>query len=187
VELARPVDVEPAEQPGPLTTLRIERELTVEEAAERTELWRRLSGIPAGPPRRRRVGRRLAACAAAGLVAAVAVALGLDSAGSTKPARPRAATLPPPWKVAVDVLNGSGNVVYTHRMASRVGSFGYRIEHVTRANRSDYRQTAVYFEPGGAALARRLAGQIGVPTRPLPGGTNPHRLVVVVGPPHGTG
>jgi hypothetical protein len=72
-------------------------------------------------------------------------------------------------------------------MASRVGSFGYRIEHVTRANRSDYRQTAVYFEPGGAALARRLAGQIGVPTRPLPGGTNPHRLVVVVGPPHGTG
>jgi hypothetical protein len=95
--------------------------------------------------------------------------------------------LPPPWKISVDVLDGSGNINYTHRVASRVGSFGYRIQHVTKANRFDYPETAVYFEPGGAALGHRLAAQIGVESRPLPSGNNPRRLVVVVGPAHATG
>jgi hypothetical protein len=89
--------------------------------------------------------------------------------------------------VAVDVLNGGGDINYTRRVASRIGSFGYKIEHVTKANRFDYKDTSVYFEPGGAALAQRLATQIGCGrTSPLPGGRDPHRLVVIVGPAHAT-
>jgi hypothetical protein len=54
---------------------------------------------------------------------------------------------------------------------------------VSRATRFDYPETAVYYEPGGLALANRLARQLGVETRPLPGGMNARRLVVIVGPP----
>ena len=72
------------------------------------------------------------------------------------------------------MLNGGGDINYTRRIASRIGSFGYRIQHVTKANRFDYKQTAVFFEPGGGALAQRLATQIGCgKTSPLPGGKNP--------------
>jgi hypothetical protein len=54
---------------------------------------------------------------------------------------------------------------------------------VRKANRFDYPQTAVYFEPGGEAIGLRLARQLGVPLKPLPGGSNPSRLVVIAGPP----
>jgi hypothetical protein len=53
---------------------------------------------------------------------------------------------------------------------------------VTRADRFDYTQTAVYFHPGGERLAERLARELQVSARPLPGGGDPRRLVVVVGP-----
>jgi transcriptional regulator with XRE-family HTH domain len=227
VELARPLAAEPAEQTAPLTTLRLQRKLTVEEAAKRAALWpeqvewleegrlyrfpgskaavlallryatalgidhreaRRLSGMPVEPPTRRPVARWLAAAAATVLVTAIALALVLGTGGNAPSARRHAAALPPPWKVSVDVLNGSGDINYTRQVASRVGSFGYRIQHVTKANRFDYRQTAVYFEPGGAALAERLAAQLGsAPVRPLPAGSNPRRLVVIAGPAHATG
>jgi transcriptional regulator with XRE-family HTH domain len=227
VELARPLAAEPAEQTAPLTTLRLQRKLTVEEAAKRAALWpeqvewleegrlyrfpgykaavlallryatalgidhreaRRLSGMPVEPPTRRPVARWLAAAAATVLVTAIALALVLGTGGNVPSARRHEAALPPPWKVSVDVLNGSGDINYTRQVASRVGSFGYRIEHVTKANRFDYHQTAVYFEPGGAALAERLAAQLGsVPVRPLPAGSNPRRLVVIAGPAHATG
>ena len=96
----------------------------------------------------------------------------------------QAATLPPPWHIQVDVLNGGGDINYTRRIADRIGSFGYRIQHVTKASRFDYRRTTVYFEPRGEALARRLSSQLGCGTAsPLPAGTNPRRLVVIVGPP----
>ena len=72
-------------------------------------------------------------------------------------------------------------------MASRIGALAYTIRHVGRADRFDYRQTAVYYEPGGRANAIRLARRLGVVTKPLPGGTNPRRLVVVVGPSRGPG
>jgi len=229
MELARPLDAVPAEQSSPLTTLRLQRKLTVDEAAKRAALWpeqvewleegrlyrfpgyeaavmallryatslgvdhreaRRLSGMPVEPPAPRPVGRWVAAGAATALVVAVTLTLVLALTGGDGPtaAERRASTLPPPWKVQVDVLNGSGDINYTRRVASRVGSFGYRIAHVTRANRFDYRDTTVYFEPGGSALATRLAEQIGnVRTLPLPGGKNPRRLVVIVGPAHATG
>jgi hypothetical protein len=94
-----------------------------------------------------------------------------------------ASTLPPPWKYTVDVLNGDGDINYTRRLADRVGSFGYRLGHVTKANRFGYKQTVVYFQPGGQAAAQRLASQLGCGiVSPLPGGTNARRLVVIAGP-----
>jgi transcriptional regulator with XRE-family HTH domain len=227
MELARPLAAEPAARTSPLTTVRLQRKFTVEEAAKRAALWpeqvewleegrlyrfpgneaavmallryatalgidhreaRRLSGMPVEPPARRPVGRWIAAGAATALVVAVTLTFLVGIGGNTTSAARRAAALPPPWKVSVDVLNGSGDINYTRRVASRVGSYGYRIQHVTKANRFDYRETAVYFEPGGATLAERLAAQIGdVQTRPLPAGSNPSRLVVIVGPAHATG
>jgi transcriptional regulator with XRE-family HTH domain len=226
VELARPLATEPAQGTSPLTTLRLQRKFTVEEAAKRAALWpeqvewleegrlyrfpsndaavmallryatalgidhreaRQLSGMPVEPPARRPVGRWIAAGAATALVVSVTIAFLVGIGDSTTSAKRHAPALPPPWKVPVDVLNGSGDINYTRRIASRVGSYGYRIEHVTRANRFDYPETAVYFEPGGAKLAERLATQLGgVPTRPLPGGSNPRRLVVIAGPEHAT-
>jgi hypothetical protein len=227
LELARPLAAEPADQVSPLTTLRLQRKLTVEEAAKRAALWpeqvewleegrlyrfpsnkaavmavlryatalgvdhreaRSLSGMPVEPPAHRPIGRWLAAgtAVAAALVATLVFVVGRGGTGPAA-ASQRAAALPPPWKVSVDVLNGSGDINYTRRVASRIGSFGYRIQHVTKANRFDYRETAVYFEPGGAALAGRLGEQVGAPIRPLPAGNNPRRLVVIVGPAHATG
>jgi transcriptional regulator with XRE-family HTH domain len=149
---------------------------------------RSLSGMPVEPPARRPVARWIAAGAATALVVAATLTFLVGIGENTTSAARHAATLPPPWKVSVDVLNGSGDINYTRRVASRVGSYGYRIQHVTKANRFDYRETAVYFEPGGAAFAERLAAQLGgVPARPLPGGSNPRRLVVIAGPAHATG
>ena len=227
MELARPLAAEPAAQTSPLTSLRLQRKLTIEEAAKRASLWpeqvewleegklyrfprhdtavlallryatalgidhreaRRLSGMPIEPPTRRPVGRWIAAGAAVAVVVAAAVVFAFGSGGSSpSPAKRLSATLPPPWKYSVDVLNGSGDINYTRQVASRVGSFGYRIQHVTKANRFDYPATAVYYEPGGATAAQRLAGQIGCGSpKPLPGGSNPRRLVVIVGPARAT-
>jgi transcriptional regulator with XRE-family HTH domain len=227
MELARPIAAEPTERTSLLTTLRLQRKFTIEEAAKRAALWpeqvewleegrlyrfpgneaavmallryatalgidhreaRRLSGMPVEPPARRPVGRWIAAGAATALVVAVTLTFLVGIGENTTSAAQHASTLLPPWKVSVDVLNGSGDINYTRRVASRVGAYGYRIQHVTKASRFDYRQTAVYFEPGGATLAQRLAEQIGgVQTRPLPAGRNPRRLVVIVGPAHATG
>lgn len=229
MELARPLAAEQPAQTSPLTTLRLQRKLTIEQAAKRAALWpeqlewieegklyrfqgqhtavlallryatalgidqreaRGLSGMPVEPPARRPVGRWLAAGAAAAILVAVTIALamGLRGGDSRSAAQRRASTLPPPWKVSIDVLNGSGDINYTRRVATRIGSFGYRIQHVTRANRFDYKETSVYFEPGGGALALRLAAQLGgVTTHPLPGGKNHRRLVVIAGPAHATG
>ena len=39
MELARPLAAEPAAQTSPLTSLRLQRKLTIEEAAKRASLW----------------------------------------------------------------------------------------------------------------------------------------------------
>jgi transcriptional regulator with XRE-family HTH domain len=150
---------------------------------------RKLTGLPV--PRLSPSVNRLARAAAVGAAAVAIVALlavvllpGVDRHASSRPSASRAAgaRLPPPWRVDVDVLNGSGDINFTRQVASRIGAIGYRIHHVGRANRFDYPRTAVYYEPGGQPLAVRLARQIGVVTMPLPNGRNPRRLVVVVGP-----
>lgn len=227
MELARPLAAEAAGKSSALTALRLQRKLTIEEAAKRAALWpeqvewleegrlyrfpssetavlallrystalgidhreaRALSGMPVEPPARRHVGRWLAAGAVSAILVAVTLAFTVGfGGGGGRSAKSQAAAIPPPWKYAVDVLNGSGDINYTRQIASRVGSFGYRIQHVAKANRFDYPETAVYYEPGGATAADRLATQIGCGTpKPLPGGSNPRRLVVIVGPAHAT-
>lgn len=156
---------------------------------------RRLAGLPVPPkPLERNSRGRLATLAA--IAAALVALLGAftlpgrlgdgdsDAAAAAEEILPK---LPPPWKVSVRVLNGSGDINWTRQMASRIGALAYHIEHVGKADRFDYRQTAVYYPPGGQLYAIRLARQIGVVTKPLPGGTSPRRLVVVVGPHKGPG
>jgi transcriptional regulator with XRE-family HTH domain len=148
---------------------------------------RELAGLP--PPERKPAEgrlRRLAVFAAlATAVAALVVALLLTGGRHRARTPAPAATLPPPWKVRVDVLNGAGDINWTRQVASRVGALGYRLGRVARADRFDYPRTAVYYEPGGQALAVRLARRLGTVTAPLPGGSNPRRLVVIVGPHRG--
>jgi LytR cell envelope-related transcriptional attenuator len=149
---------------------------------------RSLAGLPiVARPRREQV--RQIAGMLIGAVVLVAIAGAFFLPGLVRGAKPAAASqqathLPPTWRVDVDVLNGSGDMNYTRSVASKIGALAYRIERVTRADRFDYTQTAVYFHPGGERLAERLAQQLGVQARPLPGGGDPTRLVVVVGPAH---
>ena len=212
MELARPLAAEPPAQTSPLTTLRLQRKLTVEEAAKRAALWpeqvewleegklyrfpgqdtavlallryatslgidhreaRRLSGMPVEPPAPRQVGRWVAAGAALTvlLAASVTLAIGLRGGNDSSAAGLHSSALPPPWKVSIDVLNGSGDINHTRRIATKVGALGYRLGRVAKAGRFDYTHTAIYYEPGGLGIAVRLAKQLGVATKPLPGGT----------------
>jgi hypothetical protein len=144
---------------------------------------RRLAGLPVTPATSNPRGRLAVAAGVAATVLAITLAvvvpprLGNDSAPGTT-----AAGLPPPWRISVDVLNGSGDITYTRRVADRIGSFAYQIKRVRRAGRFDYPETSVYFPPGGEKIGQRLAEQLGVTARPLPAGKNPRRLVVIVGP-----
>jgi hypothetical protein len=133
---------------------------------------------PIGYPRSRIAG----IAAAAVLLAALAVAVLGGFGGDANKHRGVAASLPP-WRLSVDVLNGGGDIYYTRALASKIGALGYKIKRVGKASRFDYPETAVYFEPGGETFGRRLAGQLGVEARPLPGGSDPRRLVVIAGPP----
>ena len=154
---------------------------------------REIAGLRVGPrPFRANPRTRLAVLAG---VAAAAVALTAafvipghaeQRAREAQASRLAAeAALPKPWQIDVDVLNGNGDIVFTRRVASRVGALGYHIARVRRANRFDYPETSVYYERGGYDVAARLARQLGVGTRPLPGGDNRKRLVVIVGPHRG--
>ena len=129
-----------------------------------------------------RKGRIVVLVAAAATLGALVSAVVLPHGHAAAPATAAGSQLAPPWKIAIDVLNGGGDINYTRQVASRIGALGYHIERVRRANRFDYPQTAVYFEPGGEAIGLRLARQLGVPLKPLPGGRNPSRLVVIAGP-----
>ena len=129
-----------------------------------------------------RKGRIVVLVAAAATLGALVSAVVLPHGGHTAAPASAASQLAPPWKIAIDVLNGGGDINFTRQVASRIGALGYHIERVGRANRFDYPQTAVYFEPGGEAIGLRLARQLNVPLRPLPGGSNPSRLVVIAGP-----
>ena len=146
---------------------------------------RRLAGLPiVSRPRREQVRQLAGMLIGAVVILAAAGAFVLPGLlhGTSTPSARADAGLPPTWKVAVDVLNGSGDMNYTRSVASKIGALAYRIDRVTRADRFDYPETAVYFHPGGEKLAARLARQLGVGTRPLPGGAASRRLVVVVGP-----
>ena len=152
---------------------------------------RGLAGLPVPPaPVERNPLPRLVVLGALLIAAAVAAAVVLftraGGGGVQRTAR-SAVVLPPPWRVDVSVLNGSGDYNYTRQVASHVQAQGYRIDHVGRADTFNYLQTAVYFPPGCEALALRLAKQMGVAAKPLPGGTGVCQLYVIVGPARGPG
>jgi transcriptional regulator with XRE-family HTH domain len=148
---------------------------------------RELAGLPVpSAPAERNPLPRLIVLGAIVIALAVAgsVVLVSQTGNGSSTRTTAAAILPPPWRVDVSVLNGSGDINYTRQVASRVQAFGYQIKHVGRADSFNYPQTAVYFAPGCEALATRLAQQIGVATKPLPGGTG-CALYVIVGPARG--
>jgi hypothetical protein len=144
---------------------------------------RRLAGLPLLEPTSKNrltvLGGIAATALAVALVFALPQAISLSGGSSDSAAR----NLPAPWKISVVVLNGGGDITYTRRVADRIGSMAYQIKRVSRADRFDYTETAVYFPPGGEAIGQRLAEQLGVPARPLPAGKNSRRLVVIAGPP----
>lgn len=155
---------------------------------------RRLAGLPVPPrpldvnPTGRLVGVAAISAALMAFVAFVIVpALVGKPAPVVDPVVAQAATLPKPWQVKVDVLNGAGDINWTRQVGSRIQSLAYTVKKVGRADRFDYPLSAVYYSPGGRLIAVRLARQLGFVTRPLPGGSDPNRLVVIVGPRRGPG
>jgi len=155
---------------------------------------RELAGLPVPlrgldvNPTGRLVGVAALSAALMALLAFVFVpALAGKPEPSLDPIVAQAATLPKPWELQIDVLNGAGDINWTRQVASRVQSLAYTVKHVGRADRFDYPRSAVYYAPGGRLVAVRLARQLGMVTIPLPGGSNPKRLVVIVGPQRGPG
>jgi transcriptional regulator with XRE-family HTH domain len=155
---------------------------------------RELAGLPVPPrpldvnPASRLIG--VAALSAAVMAFFAFVLVPAMTGSQREPVDPvvaQAATLPKPWKVHVEVLNGAGDINWTRQVGSRIQSLAYTVKKVGRADRFDYPQSAVYYSPGGRLIAIRLARQLGFGTRPLPGGTDPNRLLVIVGPRRGPG
>jgi hypothetical protein len=149
-----------------------------------------LAGLPVPPiPFVANPWRRLAAVGAIGLavLAGVLAVVLAQNSPNTDASTAAAATLPAPWAITVVVLNGSGDIVSTRSLASKVQAMGYRVTHVGRASSFNYPQTQVYYPPGGEAIGLRLAKQLGVPVQPLPGGDDSRRLVVIAGPPRAVG
>lgn len=151
---------------------------------------RELAGLPVLPRSIQRNPRgRLGAAAALAIVAVLgAVMLGYalhDTAGRVLSLKSAGPVLPQPWKIKVDVQNGSGDINYTRQVASRIAALGYQVVAVKRANNFKYKHTTVFFSDAGKgrALAERLSGSLGgVVVLPLPNGRNPLRLDIIVGP-----
>ena len=153
---------------------------------------RELAGLPVRPRliapwwRRRWLAVGSAACALAiGVGLFLQPSLGrnesraaIPPAVQSKPAPPK---LPERWEIQVDVYNGTrvGNAAAS--VANEVAGLAYRMGEVGNAKRRDYRKTLVYYPPGGEAIGRRLAAELGVGTAALPAGDDPLRLVVIVG------
>jgi hypothetical protein len=134
--------------------------------------------------------RRWLAVGSATVAVGVALALFLqpnlaaeNSPAATSPPPRTAAkpTLPERWEIEVDVYNGTRVGNAAAGLANEVAGLAYRIGTVADAKQLDYRETLVYYPPGGAAIAKRLADELGVGTVALPGGKNERRLVVIVG------
>jgi transcriptional regulator with XRE-family HTH domain len=90
--------------------------------------------------------------------------------------------LPPRQTIAVPVFNGGSDYNYARRVAGRVKALGYAVPSVTAAGSFTYKETAVYYSAGAHKIAQRLAGELCVPVKALPGGSHPNQLVVIAGP-----
>src|SRR2546429_623063 len=97
---------------------------------------RELAGLPVPPqPIERNPFARLLVVGGVLIALAVFATLLRIPRSGAKPARgsPRR-ILRPPWRIAVNVLNGSGDINYPRQVASRVGALGYSIKKVGRAD-----------------------------------------------------
>ena len=150
---------------------------------------RELAGlpVPAQPVERDPRPRLVAIGAVVPALAVFAILLVVPRSGGKHQTVASNPILPAPWRIPVTVLNGSGDINYTRQVASHVGGFGYTIKKVGRASSFAYPQTAVYFPPKCEGVALRLAKQLGVATKPLPGGSGACQLYVIVGPARGPG
>jgi LytR cell envelope-related transcriptional attenuator len=150
---------------------------------------RGLAGLPMPPARIRRspVPRLLVLGGILAVLAFVVAAVLVPGSGERSRESGASAVLPPPWRIPVTVLNGSGDINYTRKVADRVLTHAYRVKRVGRADSFGYPQTAVYFPPGCQGVALRLAKELGVTSKPLPGGRGPCQLYVIVGPSRGPG
>jgi transcriptional regulator with XRE-family HTH domain len=143
--------------------------------------------VPPAPIERNPLPRLLAVGAILVSVVAFGTLMLVSRTGGKSGESNAEAILPPPWRIPVTVLNGSGDINYTRQIASHIGAFGYSIRKVARADSFTYPQTAVYFPPRCEGVALRLAQQLGVTTKPLPGGSGACQLYVIVGPARGPG
>ena len=144
--------------------------------------------------RRRRVGGRLlillaVAAAAGALVAAFTLPLPWSGEGDAAPVRaaPKAKPLAAPWRTRSTCSTAAA--ASSARARSRAGSAPSRTRSATSAapTRSTTRRPRSTTSAAARLNAIRLARSLGVVTKPLPGGSNPRRLVVVVGPARGPG
>src|SRR4051812_11185426 len=110
---------------------------------------RQLAGLPVppGPIERNPVSRLVVIGGVVVALAVFATLLVVPRSGGHHTAAVRSAIPPAPWRIPVTVLNGSGDINYTGRVASHIGAFGYTIKKVGRAASFAYPQTAVYFPP----------------------------------------
>ncbi len=147
---------------------------------------RSLAGLPTvGGHRQRNSLPRIAVLGAILIALAALLAMVLVPRGGQSKTAKTTVALPPPWRVPITVLNGSGDINYTRQVASQIQAQGYSIRKVGRADSFRYLQTGVYFPPGCESLGLRLAKQLGVVLKPLPGGSGPCQLYVIVGPARG--
>ena len=72
------------------------------------------------------------------LLAFVLVPAVSDDPVPVDPVVAQAATLPKPWEIHVEVLNGAGDITWTRQVASDIQSLAYTVKNVRRADRFDY-------------------------------------------------
>jgi len=151
---------------------------------------RELAGLPVRPRSIQRNPRgRLAVIGTLVIVSVVAaIMLGYALRGPASQVLPLGnhdSALPAPWKTKVVVQNGSGDINYTRRVASRIAALGYQVVSVKRARRFDYKHTTAFYTDAGKgrALAERLSNSLGgIDVLPLPAGKDPLTIDVIVGP-----
>ena len=146
---------------------------------------RQLAGLPVGPLPSWTVRRSFALLAFLAASLALVLVFGGNLLRDQAPGTTREAaapTLPPPWEIRVDVFNGTEVPNAATQLANEVGGpLAYRLGTVENADRTDYVETRVYYPPGSAEIAVRLAEALDVETAALPGGADPNRLIVIVG------